>query len=312
MEQIETIAATERDHVLARVLAPAGRSRRASQDQVRTFVTYISSCELDWRGWRCSRDGRETALLLVLLVPGNTAIAMFPAPEEYGIRADDQQRLIDAGLERLADRRLHYVQALVEPDATGKRNLLEASGFRHLTQLIYLQRAARYPVFDPPGSEEASWIRYSRHLHANFAKMIRATYEDSQDCPELADLRPVEAVIASHKAAGEFNPALWEIALIDGEHAGCVLLAPLGHGSLLELVYMGVVPGWRRRGVGRLLLRRALAHCDALGIDRLTAAVDARNHTARQLYSRFGFRPMAAREAYINASSIDRRWRKQP
>ncbi|MFQ5806961.1 MAG: GNAT family N-acetyltransferase [Phycisphaerae bacterium] len=299
MGQIETVEPADREEVLARVLAPLSGAACASRAHVKSFVSYLSACALDWTAWRYRRGPRETALLFVLFLPGETAIAMFPAPEARGIVPADQRRLLVAGLERLAGRALYYVQALVEPNATGKRNLLQASGFGHLTQLIYLQRRATFPWFDPPGAQEATWIAYNERRHDMFAQMLLVTYEDSRDCPELTGLRSIDAVIASHKAAGEFNPALWEIACVNGEHAGCILLSPLIQGPVVEVVYMGVASRWRRRGVGKLLLRRALQHCRAVGASELTAVVDRRNRPARQLYARFGFKPTAAREAYI-------------
>jgi ribosomal protein S18 acetylase RimI-like enzyme len=301
MGPIETVEAANRDEVLARVLAPPGGAVRAPRTQVRSFARYLSACALEWTALRHRRGQRETALLFILFLPGRTAIAMFPETEATGIVPEDQQQLLAAGLKRLAQRGLYYVQALVEPTASGKRELLRASEFRHLTQLIYLQRSASFPWFDPPDAREATWIAYDEGRHEMFARMLLATYEDSRDCPELTSLRPIDAVIASHKAAGEFNPALWEMACIDGEHAGCILLAPLVHGSLMEIVYMGVASSQRRRGVGKLLLRRALDQCRRRGARELTVVVDRRNWPARQLYAGFGFKPTAAREAYIYA-----------
>ncbi len=301
MGQVETVDASDRDDVLARVLAPPGRATRASRTQVRSFTRHMSAGAHEWTALRYRRDRRETALLFVLLLPGRTAIAMFPAPETEGIVPADQEHLLAVGLQRLGERGLYYVQALVEPKAPGKEELLRASGFRHLTQLIYLQRSASFPWFDPPGAQEATWVAYDDRHHEMFARMLLATYEDSRDCPELTGLRSIDAVIASHKAAGEFSPALWEIACIDGEHAGCVLLSPLAHAPLMEIVYMGVASAWRRRGVGKLLLRRALQQCRGQGVRELSAVVDRRNRPARQLYARFGFKPTAARGAYIYA-----------
>ncbi len=299
MTRIETVEPADCENVLARVLAPLGGSASAPRAHVRSFAAYISICALEWVAWRCRRQGRETALLFVLLLPGKTAIAMFPAPEARNIEPDDQQRLMTAGLESLTERKLHYVQALVEPQAAGKRDLLQSSGFRHLTQLIYLQRSTAAFRFDHAHAHEVTWIAYDRQHHDAFARLLSATYEDSHDCPELTGLRPIDAVIASHKAAGQFNPALWELARVDGQHAGCVLLSSLTHGPLMEVVYLGVAPPWRGRGVGKLLLRRALEQCRPTGARELTAVVDCRNDPARQLYAQFDFKPTAAREAYI-------------
>ncbi|MBU0617546.1 MAG: GNAT family N-acetyltransferase [Planctomycetes bacterium] len=300
MARIETVDAADREKVLACVLAPPGRPAPPPLAHVRSFARYIDTCGLEWVAWRSRRQRRETACLFILLLPGGTAIAMFPAPAARNIEPADQRQLMAAGLGHLADRKLHYVQALVEPQAADKRELLEASGFTHLTQLIYLQRTAASPSFERVRAHEAAWIAYRNENHSAFAQILLATYEDSRDCPELTDLRPIDAVIASHKAAGEFDPTLWEIACVGEEHAGCILLSRLTQGSLMEVVYLGVAPGWRGRGVGKLLLRRALERCRVVGTRELTAVVDRRNDPARQLYARFDFKPTAVREAYIH------------
>jgi ribosomal protein S18 acetylase RimI-like enzyme len=298
MARIERVDSAGREEVLARVLAPQRRSALATAAQVRSFAHYIETRGLEWVAWRCWRQRHETACLFVLLLPGRTAIVMFPPFAARSGGSDDQRQLLAAGLEDLAGRELHYVQALVEPQAADKRELLKACGFTHLTQLIYLRRpvsAGRERV----NGLEATWRAYDAESHSAFAQVLLATYEDSRDCPELTDLRPIDAVIASHKAAGEFDPALWEIACVAGERAGCILLAPAMHEPLMEVVYLGVVPGWRRRGAGKLLLRRALEQCGRVGIPQLAAVVDRRNDPARQLYAGFEFKPTAAREAYI-------------
>jgi mycothiol synthase len=299
MARIETVQADAREQVLARVLASSGGPALAPPRHVRFFANYIESCALEWVAWRSRRRRRETACLFVLLLPGRTAIVMFPPPGARQIEAGDQQELLAVALEHLADRQLYYVQALVEPLAADRRELLQASGFAHLTQLIYLRRGATSGSVDQACDREVHWIAYDRQRHDAFAQTLLATYEDSRDCPELTGLRPIDAVIASHQAAGKFNPGLWELARIDREHAGCLLLARLTHALVMEVVYLGVTPAWRRRGVGRLLIRRALERCREFGVGELTAVVDCRNDPARQLYARLGFRPTAAREAYI-------------
>src|SRR5690606_23180661 len=107
----------------------------------------------------------------------------------------------------------------------------------------------------------------------------------------LTDKRPPSAVIASHKATGAFDPTLWELALLDDRPVGCVLLSPVSPQGVIEVVYMGVAASVRRRGVGRLLLRRAVALSRERRMQRLTLVVDERNAPARALYARFDFQP---------------------
>jgi len=299
MTEIETVAPEECERVLAQVLGPPGAAGRATRARARSFARYMSTCGLTWRAWRCRRGPRETALVFLLFLPGQTAIMMMPATAGCGVEGAEQRRLVQAVLGQLGEQRLSYVQALVEPEVAAQRDLLVQTGFAHLTQLIYLRRSAAYPRFEPPAPHEAVWLPYAAQRHDAFANMLLATYEGSRDCPELSGLRTVNAVIASHQAAGPFDPALWELAVVDGVHAGCILLSRLMDGACLEVVYMGVAAPCRQRGVGSLLLRRALQHCRETGARELTAAVDCRNAPARNLYARFGFEATARREAYL-------------
>ena len=52
---------------------------------------------------------------------------------------------------------------------------------------------------------------------------------------------------------------------------------------------MGVHPEFRRRGIGRRLLRAALAHARQIALERVELEVFASNHAARHLYEKAGF-----------------------
>lgn len=223
---------------------------------------------------------------------------MLPNPGELGIDRAAQRQLARAGLAGLATHSPHYAQLLLEPEAAAKRALADDVGFRFLAPLCYLERDATYPWVDPPEPLSANWFHYEPHIHADFAGVVAATYAESLDCPELTGIRPIEDALEAHKAAGPFDPALWELVQVDGQLAACLLLSRVSDGEGLDVVYMGVVPSWRGRGVGELLLRRALVQCRARGARRLTAVVDERNGPARRLYERFRMTASARRDAY--------------
>ena len=52
---------------------------------------------------------------------------------------------------------------------------------------------------------------------------------------------------------------------------------------------MGLLPEFRRRGLGARLLRAALDHAQMIGLERVELEVFASNHSARRLYELFGF-----------------------
>ncbi|MCK4343097.1 MAG: GNAT family N-acetyltransferase [Phycisphaerae bacterium] len=299
MSEFEPLRASDLDQVLPHLLATSGGDKPARGRPLKSFYDYLAAGTLEWQGLRSGSAAAPSGLFFAVLLPGATAIVMIPAPGVGGIDPADQLAITVAGLAELRHRRLHYAQALLEPEAAAKCELLEQAGFRPLAPLIYLERGASYPRVDPPAAHEAEWISYGAGSRAKFAEVVLATYHESRDCPELAGLRPIDDILASHQASGHFDPRLWELARVAGRSAGCLLLSRLAEGDLLEIVYMGVVPAYRRQGVGTLLLLRALEQCRHVGVPRLTVVVDERNDPAKRLYNRFAFTPVSKRDAYL-------------
>jgi mycothiol synthase len=299
MQGIEQVQPSGLRKVLAYVLAAPGQPDLATPAQVEAYVQYLAACPLEWEALQLRRTDRVTGLVFVLALPGSAAMLMIPAPGEHGINPADQARVQAAALERLDRRRTCYAQALVEPEAATKRAAVLEAGFRHLTTLVYLERGVAYPPTDPPSPHEAEWVPFGQDTYDDFAATLLATYEDSLDCPELTGLRPVDDVIAAHKATGLAGSKLWELARREGRCAGCILLSTLVRSSTIEIVYMGVVPAFRRRGVGTLLLQRALQRARQLAAARMLVVVDQRNTPAKRLYERFSFASVAARDAYL-------------
>lgn len=299
MDAFDKLDSAELDRVLPFLLSAPDDSDESVTRLRLGFHEYLTDGELQWEGYRCGNLDRPTGLFLALLMPGSTALVMIPNPGQGGNVADVQQQILTAGLESLRDRNLHYAQILLDPRQATARALLERVGFQHLAPLLYLERDARYPWVDPPTAEEAAWLSYSPKTLGTFKDVVLDTYEGSQDCPELCGQRPIDDILAAHRASGRFDPQLWEVARIRGEDAGCLLLTRVTRGMLLEIVYVGVVPAQRRRGVGKLLLRRALQQCRTTGARRLTVVVDERNAPARRMYDNFAFEPIARRTAYL-------------
>jgi len=52
---------------------------------------------------------------------------------------------------------------------------------------------------------------------------------------------------------------------------------------------MGLLPDWRRRGIGARLLSTALAEADRIGLERVELEVFSGNGPAQRLYRGFGF-----------------------
>ena len=144
------------------------------------------------------------------------------------------------------------------------------------------------------------WRIYSPATHAEFARTVTATYEGSLDCPRLNGRRHIEDVLAGHKAAGEFDPALWFLLLAPGDlPAGVLLLSRSTRTDALELVYLGLTKSFRGRGLGDTLVEHALATAARIGSRRLSLAVDSQNAPALRLYHRHGLARLCTRVAML-------------
>jgi len=294
----EEVSLTELRDVLPLLLTPPDSPRCLSQRHVAGFLDYLRRGRVRWRGWRVGRACAAEGLSVAVLLPGRTAIVLLPEPGRLGVTLPATRHALLTALRDLAGENLHFAQALIEPEAAGKRNLLLEAGFTTLTGLVYLERDVSYPWVEPPPNS-IRWVSYSPATHRLFAQVVLATYRDSRDCPELTGLRPIDDILAAHQAAGQFDPSLWELVYAGDAPAACLLLSVHTPEDMLELVYMGVVPECRRHGLGKLLLRRTLEQCRRVKARRLTVVADERNEPAQRLYAEFALRPAARREAYL-------------
>ena len=81
--------------------------------------------------------------------------------------------------------------------------------------------------------------------------------------------------------------------------AGVLLLNRSTRTDALELVYLGLAPGYRGRDLGDLMMRRALATASCVGARRLSLAVDRENLPALRLYQRHGLSRVCSRIALM-------------
>lgn len=92
------------------------------------------------------------------------------------------------------------------------------------------------------------------------------------------------------------------LAVLGGEPVGYALLTtspllPLGNRSGPSIEHLHVVPGSRRRGVGRALLRRAMHLAESEGADQLACTVLPGDRDYTRYMARLGFAPVVVRRA---------------
>lgn len=234
-----------------------------------------------------------------LVIPGAGRCAAVPPPRMLEWDGDVAARLIRAaGALACRTHRARLIQSLVDLDgADAMTAALEGAGFEFLATLSYLRRGIG-PV-DTGGETRPglAWQRYSFLRHRRFADTIARTYEGSLDCPKLAGLREIDDTIETHKRTGRFSPKTWRLAVADRQPRGVAMVNELE--GRAELIYLGVVPEARGRGIGRALLAQAMRDAATMGLTQVGLAVDVNNIPATRLYAAAGFTEVRRRLAWF-------------
>jgi ribosomal protein S18 acetylase RimI-like enzyme len=272
------------------------------EGRVRRALALIETGEIPREGVLVARN--HGALLgTMVCVPLRGASGLVWPPQTAGADgADIEDALLHAGLAQLRRGGARVVEALLAPSERPLGEPLLRNGFRLITQLVYLRRplTAEDAEMDraAPGPP-LTWTTYSDATCEVFHDTLLASYEQTEDCPELNGVRDVAEIIAGHKAQGVFDPTRWWLALADGRPVAVLILTEVADWSSWDVAYVGVVPEARGMGIGAALMRRAIATASAAEASQLTLAVDQRNRPARRLYAGLGFEPFDERDVYL-------------
>ena len=267
------------------------------------------------RLWRAVRGSRCVAAAMIIHNPGRFGTVLHSPAAAPGVETQALIQLIRKASLASIEEDVSFVQTLLPTDFEEDVAIIRAAGFEALSELVYMRLELSGPARreadgldhaskSPPaeGREQLTWRRHGQFDDAELAGVIEATYEGSLDCPGLAALRPMSDVIAGHKAGDRFCPALWWLAGAGGRAAACILVNDLPERSIAEVVYMGVVPAFRGRGLGRTLLCRAAGAAGQRNLEAVCLAVDRKNKWALRLYESAGFAEVVRRGAFILAN----------
>jgi mycothiol synthase len=120
--------------------------------------------------------------------------------------------------------------------------------------------------------------------------------------------RPVsyETFEAEMYGPDDWDPSLAHLAEVDGQIVGYVVALSFEGDAYVAV--LGVLPGWRGRGIAKALLRRSFAELARRGHDEVRLNVDAQNPTgAVALYERVGMTPYRRYDIYdLGTADADR------
>jgi ribosomal protein S18 acetylase RimI-like enzyme len=287
------------------MILSSAKGRLASEDQVVDFLRFAVHRRLNlndiWLAERAARAQQQQLLWAVLPVvsPGRTMLLFSPASPSYETQQLAGRELVGAVCGHWSSRGVHLAQVLLDPSDLPSQDLYGACGFAMLAELIYLQAPGRRGNDYSAETAGLTWRAYVPGNHAQFAQVIAQSYEESLDCPALNGRRDIEDIVAGHKAAGEFEPRLWRLLCHGERPLGVLLLARSRHSDVLELVYLGLTPEARGRGLADVLLAAALHAVREESCACLSLAVDSRNTPALKLYYRHGLSHVCSKLALI-------------
>lgn len=277
--------ASLRPHLVARALEEAERG------------------ELDLSGvWVARRRGRVVGAMLTQHLAGRAAAVWAPEVTITWGRAAMAAALVRSALDDLAARGVRIAQALL--DETAPRQAgddLRRGGIPRVTELVYMTRDTALPLEVPEAVPPLQWRTFDTEIAGEFRNVLEATYSASLDMPELEGARTLDDVLASHRAAGRFDPSRWWLAHVPGEpDAAMVLLlaSQLPGREAWEIAYLGLTPPARSRGLGRAAIAHALTQARPYAA-RLELAVDTRNLPAARLYRSTGFTTYDRRTVHL-------------
>jgi putative acetyltransferase len=180
------------------------------------------------------------------------------------------------------------VQAFLDSAEADRANSLVRAGFQKVTRVLEMRRASE---LRPPDKSRLSLIPYRDADAPTFQDILVRSHEDSLDCSELNGVRTPDEILAGYCDCAPDQDE-WFLARQDGIDVGVLIR------SKSNLTFVGVVPGYRRKGIGRKLIEHAIAISPELSL-----IVDERNTPAIRLYSSLDFEQTGARDVYLKSVS---------
>ena len=240
--------------------------------------------------------------MLAQELPGRSASLFLPQLSGKEVDPLVGEALVTEMLQILAGDGIHLCQCLLAKDQAAPPSL-PATGLRHSATLLYMTCEPRHFPAGPVAVPGFKLTPIQEGGEAALARLIDETYIGTRDCPALNGLRDTRDVVEGYKHVGEFRPEHWLILEEESSSrpAGCLILAMHPPHATMELVYVGVIPDFRQRGLGAQLTRQAqwLASQDCA--ERLVLAVDAANEPAIALYSATGFWAWEERAIWVRS-----------
>ena len=244
----------------------------------------------------CARRDERIVLVAVLGRPAGRVIDILLPDQSERLDQEEAFAVLQT-MNGLIDQHsdLHLAQVLLGTQCALWPPLLAAFDFSPITTVEILAALPETAGVDSP-------LTFSTmSQNSAFGHLLRDTWQDSLDCPNLKDERTSEDVLDEYTVRCRGDRTHWYQIEFERLPIGCAILsAPLdiSVNHPLETLYWGILPKFRGRGLGDETLKfiRGLA---ARHGRMLAAAVDQKNLPARSVYLRNGFQIVDSQRLFI-------------
>jgi mycothiol synthase len=254
----------------------------------------------------------DRALVRMVPDPGGTLVAVdddgvivgycTPRNDDLTVRPDARRRghgrrLVHAAIPLVRERGLTELQLYVPLHLPGSNAFARAMGMTYRSSLWQFELPARRPVPPPAFGSDLVIRRWDPARDTDFdawATFMLAAFEGHPTPMSwtAAVLRHVHAapdfdasgiLLVAEAADPAHLVAFTRVELFDAERPAGERTGDVG--------LIGVLPAWRRRGLGRELLRWGIHELRGRGAGRIELSVEAANDRATALYRAHGFEP---------------------
>jgi ribosomal protein S18 acetylase RimI-like enzyme len=223
---------------------------------------YVSS------GWRGLGIDREMAVAIFNKLDRIPRVKRIES-QCVGVGNDDADRLFqERGFERLER---YYMQVDVES--------LEANNLTEGPPGIFIR-----PWQEDDFAQAARVIH--RSYRGTYDRLVNSQYRSEGGCAELL------TILTDHIWCGDFLAQVSQIASLHSGTIAGVLIASRVASGVGHISQISVHPAQQGRGIGRLMIQRALGEFNRHGFQTASLAVTSANTNAMHLYHSCGFRPL--------------------
>jgi GNAT superfamily N-acetyltransferase len=285
--ELRMLRADDAEAVAALFLGAFGDARKLDPDEIRWW---LQNDELDPEDQRVMEVEGRIVGYGDIMVESDTCVLDVAAPETW-------DAFLGWAEETARDRALRHVRTQFPPDHEAA-DIAARRGYRQ-ERISYTMEIT---LDDPEPASLPGSLTLRGYREGIDEELVRTVLNDAfVDHPFFQEITP-SAFREFHLKGRGYDPSLWFLAWDEDELAGIALAFPERNGdtNLAWVSDLGVMPSWRRQGLGEALLRNVFHRAHLRGIPRVGLGVDVANPTgALRLYERVGMAPVSQQNTWM-------------